>query len=103
MPQVGVMDEMGMNAFATGWSPKKSWIVFSRGLLERLDKKEIEAVAAHELTHIMNRDVKLMTILVVFIGILGTLGYILLRMNMFGSGNRNNKSDGRLTLILMLV
>lgn len=100
MPQIGVMNETGMNAFATGWNPKKSWIVFSRGLLENLEKEEIEAVAAHELTHIINRDVKLMTILVVFIGILGTLGYVLLRFN-FAGGSR--KKDGRIAAVLLVL
>jgi heat shock protein HtpX len=56
-----------MNAFATGWSPKNSRIVFSSGLLHKLTKQEIEAVAGHEMTHIINRDVKVMVIINVFI------------------------------------
>ena len=64
---------MSMNAFATGWSKKDSWIVFSRGLLQKLEKDEIEAVAAHELTHILNEDVKHMVIINVFIGAIGTI------------------------------
>jgi len=67
------MDDPSMNAFATGWSPKKSWIVFSKGILDRLEKDEIEAVAGHELTHILNGDVKNMVIINVFIGAIGTI------------------------------
>ncbi|MFA5917044.1 MAG: M48 family metalloprotease [Candidatus Gracilibacteria bacterium] len=79
VPKIGIIDDDSMNAFATGWSPKNSYIVFSKGLIEKLDKREIEAVAGHELTHIMNGDVKTMVITNVFIGIIGTIGYILMR------------------------
>jgi heat shock protein HtpX len=68
-----------MNAFATGWNPKSSWIVFSRWLLNKLEKSEIEAVAGHELSHIMNWDIKIMVISTVFIGIIGTIWEILIR------------------------
>lgn len=55
-PNIGILEDDSLNAFAVGWNPKKSWIVFSRGIIDRLSKEEIEAVAAHELTHIMNKD-----------------------------------------------
>jgi len=67
------MDDSSLNAFATGWSPKNSWIVFSEGLLKKLNKQEIEAVAGHELTHIINGDVKNMVIINVFIGAVSTI------------------------------
>ncbi|MCH8519062.1 M48 family metallopeptidase [Candidatus Gracilibacteria bacterium] len=105
-PNIGIIEDKGMNAFATGWSKKDSWVVFSRGLLERLEKDEIEAVAAHELTHILNEDVKQMVIINVFIGAIGTIGYILMRTGMGGS--RGGKGGGKnplpiLGLILYLV
>ena len=56
-----------MNAFALGWRPKDSWIVFTRGLLNALEKSEIEAVAGHELTHIINKDSLLMLVMVLYI------------------------------------
>jgi len=68
-----------MNAFATGRNTKHARIVFSRGLINRLNKQEIEAVAAHELTHIINKDSLMMIVIVVFVGIIGTLGQILIR------------------------
>ena len=80
-----------MNAFATGWSPKNSWIVFSTGLLDKLDKDEIKAVAGHELTHIINGDVKNMVIINVFIGAIGTIGYILMRMGFSGRSSGGKK------------
>ncbi len=56
-----------MNAFAFGWRASDSRIVFTTGLLEKLDKREIEAVAAHELTHIINKDTLLMLVMVLYI------------------------------------
>ena len=88
VPRIGVMDDESMNAFAVGRNPKKSWIVFSKGILNRLNKAEIEAVAGHELTHIMNQDGLLMTVVVVWIGIVATLGEYILRI-----GRRSSRSD----------
>ncbi len=102
VPHIGIMPDRGMNAFATGWSPENSWIVFSQGLLDTLTTEEIEAVAAHELTHIINRDVRLMTILVVFVGIISIIASILMRVHWF-SGSSDRKGDGRLGLILLIV
>ena len=56
-----------MNAFALGWRSSDSWVVFTRGLLNHLNKAEIEAVAAHELTHIINKDSLLMLVMVLYI------------------------------------
>lgn len=78
-PKIWIIDDDSMNAFATWWSPKNSYIVFSKWLIEKLDKSEIEAVAWHELTHIMNWDVKTMVITNVFIWIIWTIWYILMR------------------------
>lgn len=78
-PKIGILDDDSMNAFATGWNPKSSWIVFSKWLLNKLDKSEIEAVAGHELTHIINWDIKIMVISTVFVGIVWTVWEILIR------------------------
>lgn len=87
VPKIWIIEDSSINAFATGWSPKNSWIVFSSGLLHKLTKQEIEAVAAHEMTHIINKDVKVMVIINVFIWMIWTIWYILLRS---GSGRRSN-------------
>ncbi|QFR38758.1 M48 family metallopeptidase [Candidatus Gracilibacteria bacterium 28_42_T64] len=86
-PKVAIIEDSSLNAFATGWTIKNSWIVFSRGLLDKLNKQEIEAVAGHELTHIINGDVKNMIIINVFIGAIGTIGYYLMRVR--GKGKNN--------------
>lgn len=79
IPKIWIMDSSNMNAFATWWDPKNSHVVFSKWLLKSLNKEEIEAVAAHELTHIINWDVKTMVIANVFIWIIWTVWYILFR------------------------
>lgn len=78
-PKIWIIEDNSLNAFATWWNPKNSWVVFSRWLINKLDKKEIEAVAAHELTHIINWDVKNMVIINVFIWAIWTIWYFLMR------------------------
>jgi heat shock protein HtpX len=89
MPKIGIIEDQSMNAFATWWNPEKSRVVFSTWLLDQLDKNEIEAVAWHELTHIMNWDVKNMVIINVFIWAIGTIWYILMRTGWRWSKGKN--------------
>ena len=79
MPKIAIMDEPWMNAFATWWRQEDSWIAFTSGLLENLDKNEIEAVAGHELTHLINKDSLLMYVSVVFIWVVSWAGQNILR------------------------
>lgn len=79
VPQIWIIEDSSLNAFATGRKINDSWIVFTRGLLNTLNKREIEAVAGHELTHLMNKDCKLMFIATVFVGVISLLGEILIR------------------------
>lgn len=96
-PQIGIIEDGSMNAFATGRGTH-SRIVFSRGLLNRLDQREIEAVAGHELTHITNKDTMLMVCVVVFIGIFATLGQVLLRVRVGGK-----KDSGKAQLVIFVA
>lgn len=98
-PNIGIIEDTSMNAFAVWRKPEKSWIVFSRGILEKLDKEEIEAVAGHELTHIMNRDSLLMVVIIVFIWIISTLWEILIRVR----GNSWGKKWNPLPLIWLAL
>lgn len=72
-PNIGILQDSSLNAFAVGWNPKKSWIVFSQGILDKLSKEEIEAVAAHELTHILNKDGLLLVTIIVYIGAIAAI------------------------------
>lgn len=101
-PRIGIIETPGMNAFALGWRPKDSWIVFTRGLLNALEKSEIEAVAGHELTHIINKDSLLMLVMVLYIGAISLLGEILLRSGGRG-GNSKNKNVLPLIGIVLLM
>ena len=92
MPRIWIINDGSMNAFATGWSPKSSYVVFSKWLIEKLDKNEIEAVAWHELTHIINGDVRTMVIANVFIGIIWTVWYILMRTGWWRSSSSKWKN-----------
>ena len=89
MPQIAIMDEPWMNAFATWWKQKDSRIAFTSGLLKNLDKREIEAVAGHELTHLINKDSLLMYVAYVFIWIVSIAWQFILRL----SGRSNSKKS----------
>jgi len=90
VPKIAIIEDNGMNAFATWWSKNDSYIIFSRWLINKLEKDEIEAVAAHELTHIINWDVKNMVIINVFIWAIWTIWYILMRTWSRRSSKWNN-------------
>ncbi len=91
MPAVYIIDDMSMNAFATGRDPKHAAIAVTSGLLSVLSKTELEAVAAHEMAHIKNFDTRLSMILVVFVGLISVLADFFWR---FSLGRRNNRKQG---------
>lgn len=99
-PKIWIIDSPWLNAYATWWDIKNSRIVFTKGLLENLDDKEIEAVAAHELSHIINGDVKNMIIVNIFIWAIATIWYYMMKMK---SKNSKNNPLPLLGLILYLV
>lgn len=101
-PKIWIIEDQSLNAFATGWSPESSWIVFSRGLIEKLNKEEIETVAWHEMTHIMNWDIKIMVLTNVFVWIIWTIGEILMRTR-WDSWNWSKNLLPLLGLILYIV
>jgi heat shock protein HtpX len=101
-PRVAVIDTDVPNAFATGRSPKHSAVAVTRGLWQRLEPREIEGVLAHELSHIANRDVLIMTIASFFAMLAGLLTRFGLYSGMFGGGRRDNNSVP-VWLIVLLV
>ena len=101
-PRVAVIDSEVPNAFATGRSPKHSAVAVTRGLWQRLEPREIEGVLAHELSHIANRDVLIMTIASFFAMLAGLLTRFGLYSGMFGGGRRDNNSVP-IWLIVLLV
>jgi heat shock protein HtpX len=95
-PRIAVVDTQVPNAFATGRNPKHAAVAVTRGLWERLDEREIEGVLAHELSHIANRDVLIMTVASFFAMLAAMLTRFGLYAGMFGGyggGNRNNNNN----------
>ena len=93
MPKIAIMDEPWMNAFATWWKKDDSWIAFTSWLLESLDKKEIEAVAWHELTHLINKDSMLMYVAYVFIWVVTLVGQYFIRSSYYSRLSSSKDSD----------
>jgi heat shock protein HtpX len=102
-PKVAIMDTPVPNAFATGRSPKHAAVCVTTGLWERLDPKEREGVLAHELSHIANRDVLVMTVASFFAMLAALLARFGMYGGMFSGGNRNNNNNGPPLWLIMLV
>src|SRR5437868_10164689 len=92
-PRIAVIDTDVPNAFATGRSPKHAAVAVTRGLWQRLEPREVEGVLAHELSHIGNRDVLVMTIASFFAMLAGMLTRFGLYAGMFGGGYGNNRGN----------
>ena len=106
MPRLKIVETEAMNAFATGLSEKRASITFTRGVLNRLDRDEVEAVMAHELTHVRNKDVRLLVIAVIFVGIISFVGEIVARGIFYGGGRRgggDRKGAGIVILIAIAI
>jgi len=104
MPKLYVIEDPAPNAFATGRDEKHAVVAATTGLLQILNRAELEGVIAHELSHIRNKDMLVMTVAVVLAGFVAIVADIFLRMSMFGGGNRDNDSKaGALFLVLALV
>jgi heat shock protein HtpX len=93
IPKVYVIEDQSMNAFATGRDPKHASVAVTRGLMNRLDRRELEGVLAHEMSHIGNRDTLVMTVVVVLLGVLALLADLGLRMTWYGAGSRRSYGD----------
>jgi len=93
-PKVYVIEDKAPNAFATGRDPNHAVVCVTRGLLEKLDRRELEAVIAHEISHIQNFDTRLMAVVVVLVGMLAFLSDWFMRMIWFGRGGHNRNERG---------
>lgn len=98
MPKIYIINDPSPNAFATGRNKEHAVVAVTTGLLQILDKTELEGVIAHELSHIGNRDILLSTVIVVLVGFVSILANIFMRGS-FGRGQRGNRGGGILMLI----
>jgi heat shock protein HtpX len=103
--KIAIMDTHVPNAFATGRNPKNAVVAVTRGLLDRLNKDEVEAVLGHELSHVKNRDVMVITWASIIVIMAGFLLQMLFWMSLFGGfgGRRSGRDSGQAALIIMAV
>lgn len=104
-PKIYVVDDPAPNAFAVGTSPEKASVAFTTGLLNMMDRAELEGVAAHELSHIKNYDSRMATIAVAMVGLIAILSDIGLRSMFWGGrgGGRRGSGAGLLALIGLVI
>jgi len=104
MPKVNVIEDNSLNAFASGISKKTYTVTLTRGIINKLDDQELEGVIAHELCHIRNRDVRLLVVSIIFVGIFTALAQMASRMAFFSSISRNsNNRNGGSAIVMMLI
>lgn len=102
MPKVYIIQDTAMNAFATGRDPQNASIALTQGIINKLENEELEGVIAHEMAHIKNYDIRIMTIVIVLIGIIILLSDLIIRIPLLGRGSRDNNKNP-LFLIIGIV
>ena len=102
VPDLYVIEDSAMNAFATGRDPEHAVVVATTGLLSRLNRTELEGVVAHELSHVKNYDTRLMSIVTILVGLIALLADWFLRLSMFG-GRRSNDDRGQVGAIMLVL
>ncbi len=104
MPKLYIIDDESLNAFASGINQSSYSISLSKGIIDKLDDEELEGVIGHELTHIRNRDVRLLIISIIFVGIFAFLAEMAFRSLRFvGSGKKSKDSKGSGGIILIAI
>lgn len=105
MPKVNIIHDNSLNAFASGINERTYTVTLSQGIIDKLDDQELEAVIAHELSHIRNNDVRLLIISIVFVGIFAMLAQVAMRSIYYSSmtRSRNNKNNAALLILLVMV
>lgn len=101
MPKLYVIEDTAMNAFATGRDPKHAVVCATTGLLSKLNRTELEGVIGHELSHVKNYDIRLMSIVTILVGMVTLLADIFLRSTLFG--RKGSKDSGQLGVVIMVL
>lgn len=102
MPKLYVIEDTAINAFATGRDPEHAAVVATTGLLSRLNRSEIEGVVAHELSHIQNYDIRLMSIVTILVGMIALVADWMLRLS-WGRRREEREGGGQLQMILLIA
>lgn len=103
MPRFYIIEDPAPNAFATGRNPKNAVVAVTSGLVEKLDRSELEGVLSHELSHIGNRDMLVSTVAVVLVGFIAIISDMFMRSMWFGGMRSRNDNDSRAGGILIIV
>ncbi len=106
MPKVYIIEDSAPNAFATGRDPKHASVAVTRGLLQKLNRFELQGVIGHELSHVGNYDTRLMTLVVVLVGVAALVADFALRLTFMGAGRRSGnrgKGGGAAVLIIYAI
>jgi len=103
MPKLYVMESDGINAFASGKNPKDAVVCVTTGALRKLERRELEGVMAHELSHVANYDMRYMTLVAVMVGMIAIFSEIFLRSLWFGAGGRDKDKAGVIFLVIGIV
>lgn len=103
MPKIYIVEDEAPNAFATGRDPKHASVAVTTGLLKRLDKLELEGVLSHELSHINNYDSRLMTIVVILVGVVAMITDIFFRMSFHSRDGRDRKGAAVFVVIALIL
>lgn len=98
-PGVRVVDDPAPNAFAAGRGPKNCYVCATTGLLQTMDQRELEGVISHEMAHVQHRDVRLMTLVAVLVGVIALVSDVALRLMFFTGGRRRSGSPADLVLL----
>ncbi|MCR4917447.1 MAG: M48 family metallopeptidase [Alphaproteobacteria bacterium] len=101
-PRVYIIDDMGMNAFATGRSPQDATVALTRGIIKALDKQELEGVIAHEMAHIGNRDIRLDMMLITGVGVTVFIADTLLRHMVYAPRSRDDEKNNTAAVLFMV-
>jgi heat shock protein HtpX len=102
-PRIALMDDPAPNAFATGRDPEHAVIAFTTGILELMDREELQGVTAHELAHVANRDTLVMAVAATTAGAVALLSDLLLRVSYFGGSRSSRGSSGAIALAVLIV
>src|SRR3989338_8710012 len=103
VPKIYVINDTATNAFATGRDPKHAAICFTTGILQKLNKQELEGVAAHELSHVGNRDTLLMSVVSILVGVIALLSDWYLRSMWYRGRNNEENKNGAIFMVIALV
>jgi heat shock protein HtpX len=103
MPKLYVIQSPALNAFASGIDEKSYAVTLTTGIINHLSDEELEGVIAHELTHIRNKDVRLLIVTIIFVGIFSFLVQVLFRSLLFGGNRRRDKDSGGGQLVIIAL